>query len=98
MVFAIISAVSCGIAGPAFVGIRGVMFGFLGYATAIYVIVNFLQIEPEVLGGRQKLVTNTLPSYLMLWVLLWTLIYTFMLPQSILASLPILSNVTTVIP
>jgi hypothetical protein len=94
MFFAIISALVCGLAGSSFAGIRGVMFGFLVYALSLYTAVYLLDINPEDVGGKQKLVTNTLVSYLMLWVLLWTLLYTFMLPQSIIDMLPIWANVT----
>ena len=94
VLFALATAVLCGIAGPAFVGVRGVMFGFLVYATSLYVIVYVLQIEPEVLGGRQKLVTNSLFSFLMLWVLLWTLFYTLTLSAATLTEINILTNVT----
>ncbi len=94
MFFALISAIVCGVAGIAFAGIRGIMFGFLMYVASLFVIVYLLDIDPESIGGRQKLVTNTLPSFLLLWVLLWTLIYTLALPQSIIDLLPIIANVT----
>ncbi|MHA1934544.1 MAG: hypothetical protein ACW97A_04635 [Candidatus Thorarchaeota archaeon] len=87
MMFALISALVCGIAGQAFAGIRGLMFGILLYALTLYIIVYILGIEPEQLGGLQKLITNTLPSYLLLWVLLWTVIYAFTLPAGILSTL-----------
>ena len=77
MVFAILAALVCGFAGTAFAGLRGIMFGFLMYGASLFVIVYLLDIAPEAIGGRQKLVTNTLVSFLLLWVLLWTLIYTF---------------------
>lgn len=77
--FAVVAAVVCGLAGPIFAGVRGLMFGLLLYVTSLFVIVYVLEIEPETLGGRQKLVTNALFSYLLLWVLLWTLIYAFSL-------------------
>jgi hypothetical protein len=92
MFLAIVSALVCGIAGPTFVGIRGIMFGFLIYAFAIYAAVYLLEIDPADVGGKQKLVTNTLASYLMLWVLLWALLYTFSYPY--INMLPIWANVT----
>ncbi|MFX1579430.1 MAG: hypothetical protein ACFFBJ_07245 [Promethearchaeota archaeon] len=85
--FAIISALICGIAGPAFRGTRGVIFGFLVYVLSLYVIRYLLEIDLETLGGTQKMITNSLPSYLMLWVVLWTLIYAFTIPPEILATL-----------
>jgi hypothetical protein len=94
MFFAIITAFVCGLAGTAFAGIRGIMFGFLMYAASLYVIVYLLDIDPESIGGRQKLVTNTLFSFLLLWILLWTLLYTLVLPASIIDMLPIIANVT----
>ena len=87
MFFAFISAVVCGAYGTAFAGIRGIMFGFLVYVLSLYVIVYLLEVEPEQLGGRQKLVTDSLVSYLLLWVLLWTLLYAFTTPPSIYESL-----------
>ena len=87
MLFAIISAIICGLSGQAFAGLRGLMFGVLVYGLTLYVVVYILEIDPEAIGGRQKLITNTLPSYLLLWVLLWTVIYAFMLPLPILENL-----------
>jgi hypothetical protein len=86
--FAIISAVICGLAGPVFAGLRGLMFGIFLYILSLFVIVYLLEVEPETMGGQQKLITNSLPSYLLLWVLLWTLIFAFTLPESILGNLP----------
>ena len=86
--FAIVAAIICGVAGPIFAGIRGIMFGLLIYALSLYIIVYLLEIDPEELGGRQKLITNSLPSFLLLWVLLWTLIFAFTLPASVLENLP----------
>jgi len=75
--FAIISALVCGFTGPYFRGTRGVIFGFLVYILSLYVIRYLLEISLDDLGGTQKMITNSLPSYLMLWVVLWTLIYAF---------------------
>ena len=93
MFFAIVSALVCGFAGTSFAGLRGVMFGFLMYAASLFVIVYLLDIAPEAIGGRQKLVTDTLFSFLMLWVLLWTLIYTMIYPLAF-GTLPIPLNST----
>lgn len=82
--FALISALVCGIAGPIFAGTRGVIFGFLLYVLSLYAIRYLLEISLEDLGGTQKMITNSLPSYLMLWVVLWTLMYAFSLPPEIL--------------
>jgi amino acid permease len=82
--FALISALVCGIAGPIFAGTRGVMFGFLVYVLSLFVIRYLLEIDLETLGGTQKMITNSLPSYLMLWVVLWTLMYAFTIPPGIL--------------
>mgnify|MGYP001143153690 CR=1 FL=1 len=87
MLFAILSALVCGIAGPAFAGLRGLMFGILVYILSLFVVVYALEIDPEELGGRQKLITGTLPSYLLLWVLLWTVLYAFTLPPEIIENL-----------
>ncbi len=65
---AMISALVCGFGGQVFAGIRGVLFGFLMYVLALLVIRYLLEIEPETLGGTQKMITNSLPSFLMLWV------------------------------
>lgn len=92
MLFAIISAIICGLAGPAFAGIRGLMFGILFYILSLYFIVYILEVDPEELGGRQKMITGTLPSYLLLWVLLWTVIYAFSLPPEIINELGYLSG------
>jgi hypothetical protein len=78
--FAMVSALICGIAGPIFAGTRGVMFGFLVYVLSLFVIRYLLEISLEDLGGTQKMITNSLPSYLMLWVVLWTLMYAFTIP------------------
>ncbi len=85
--FALISALVCGLAGPAFAGTRGVIFGFLVYILALFVIRYLLEIDLETLGGTQKMITNSLVSYLMLWVVLWTLMYSFTISPEILATL-----------
>ncbi len=77
--FSIISAILCGVGGGFFAGIRGLMFGLLIYVVALFVLVYIVEIDVGALGGRQKLITNALPSYLLLWVLLWTLLYAFAL-------------------
>ncbi len=82
--FAFISALICGIGGQAFAGTRGVMLGFLIYAMALFVIRYLLEVEPEQLGGMQKMITNSLFSYLMLWTVIWTLLYAFSIPENIL--------------
>jgi amino acid permease len=87
MTFALISAVICAAGGQAFAGTRGLMIGLLIYALSLYVVVYLVGINPEDLGGRQKLVTNTLPSYLLLWVLIWTVLYAFTLPPEVLENL-----------
>ncbi|MHA2027632.1 MAG: hypothetical protein ACW98U_17190, partial [Candidatus Thorarchaeota archaeon] len=65
-------------------GTRGVLFGFLMYVLSLFVIRFLLDIEPETLGGTQKMITNSLPSFLMLWVVIWTLIYAFVIPSALL--------------
>ncbi|TXT56668.1 MAG: conserved membrane protein of unknown function [Candidatus Thorarchaeota archaeon] len=85
--FAFISSLLCALGGLPFAGIRGLMFGVFVYILSLYVIVYLLEIDPETLGGRQKLITNTLPSYLLLWVLLWTLFYAFLIPPGIITNL-----------
>ena len=87
IMFAIIAAISCAAGGQAFAGVRGLMFGLLLYGLSLYVLVYLLEVDPEDLGGRQKLITATLPSYLLLWVLLWTVLYAFALPPAILEGL-----------
>ncbi len=83
ILFALLSGLICAAGGQAFAGIRGLMFGLLMYVLTLYIIVYLLEIDPEELGGRQKMVTNTLPSYLLLWVLLWTILYGFTLPPEV---------------
>ena len=75
--FALISALVCGLAGPFFAGTRGVIFGFLVYILSLFAIRYILEIDLATLGGTQKMITNSLVSYLMLWVVLWTLMYNF---------------------
>jgi len=87
ILFALISALVCGLAGPIFAGTRGVIFGFLVYILALFVIRYLLEIDLETLGGTQKMITNSLVSYLMLWVVLWTLMYAFTISPEILATL-----------
>lgn len=82
--FALICALICGLAGPAFRGSRGLVFGLLLYGLTLYIIVYLLEIDPTEIGGRQKLITAGLPTYLLLWVLVWTLLYTFTLPTALL--------------
>jgi len=82
--FAFISALICGIGGQAFAGVRGVMLGFLIYVVSLYVIRYMLDVDPEQLGGIQKMITNSLFSYLMLWTVVWTLLYAFSIPENIL--------------
>ncbi len=98
MFFAIISAVICALGGTVFAGIRGILFGLLMYVLTLYVLIYIMKIDIEGVGGRQKLVTNTLFSYILLWVLLWTLFYSFTLPQEILTTLPNLANTTSTLP
>ena len=83
--FALISAIVCGIGGQAFAGTRGVIFGFLVYILSLFAIRYLLDVEPEDLGGMQKMITNTLFSYLMLWTVVWTIIYAFSIPAAALA-------------
>jgi len=85
--FALISALVCGLAGPTFAGTRGVIFGFLVYILSLFVIRYLLEIDLETLGGTQKMITNSLVSYLMLWVVLWTLMYAFTISPEIIATL-----------
>ncbi|MFX1415165.1 MAG: hypothetical protein ACFFC0_00045 [Promethearchaeota archaeon] len=85
--FAFLSALFCGLQGTNYAGIRGLVFGLLVYALTLFVIVYLLDIDPKDIGGRQKLITAGLPTYLLLWVLLWTLIYSFILPPAILGAL-----------
>ncbi len=87
ILFAMLSAVICGLGGQAFAGLRGLIFGLLFYGLTLYIVVYLLEIDPETLGGRQKLITNTLPSYLLLWVLLWTVFYAFSLPLELIDNL-----------
>lgn len=87
MFFAIISALICGIGGQLFAGTRGVMLGFLIYILSLFVIRYLLDIEPEKLGGMQKMITNSLFSYLMLWVVIWTILYAFTIPPEIINNL-----------
>jgi hypothetical protein len=87
MFFAIISALICGIGGQVFAGTRGVMLGFLIYILSLYVIRYLLDVEPERLGGMQKMITNSLFSYLMLWVVLWTIFYGFTIPAGVISTL-----------
>ena len=81
---AIVSGLVCGFGGLAFAGTRGVLFGFLMYGLSLFVIRYLLDLEPEELGGVQKMITNSLVSFLMLWIVLWTLIYAFMIPSALL--------------
>ena len=81
---ALVSAIVCGLGGLTFAGTRGVHFGFLMYVLALFVIRYLLDIELETLGGTQKMITNSLPSFLMLWVVIWTLIYAFVIPSALL--------------
>ena len=87
ILFAFFSALFCGLQGTNYAGIRGLVFGLLVYSLALFVIVYLLEIDPKDIGGRQKLITAGLPTYLLLWVLVWTLIYTFVLPTAILSTL-----------
>jgi len=77
--FAIVSAILCGVGGSFFAGIRGLMFGLLIYVLTLFVLVYLIEVDVKALGGRQKLITNALPSYLLLWVLFGTLLYAFTL-------------------
>ena len=92
MFFAIIAAIVCGFGGQAFAGTRGVLFGFLIYILSLYVIRYLLDVDPSELGGLQKMITNSLFSYLMLWVVLWTLMYAFSIPAAILNSINVVTT------
>ena len=85
IVFALLTAIICGIGGQAFAGTRGVIFGFLVYILTLFIIRYLLEIEPEDLGGMQKMITNSLFSYLMLWTVVWTILYAFSIPAAALA-------------
>ncbi|MGY5859404.1 MAG: hypothetical protein RTU63_08535 [Candidatus Thorarchaeota archaeon] len=82
--FALISALICGIGGQIFAGTRGVLLGFLIYIVSLFVIRYLLEVTPEDLGGMQKMITNSLFSYLMLWTVVWTLLYAFSIPEAAL--------------
>ena len=82
--FALISALICGLGGQIFAGTRGVLLGFLIYILALFVIRYLLELEPEDLGGMQKMITNSLFSYLMLWTVVWTILFAFSIPQAAL--------------
>jgi len=56
------------------------MLGFLIYILSLFVIRYLLEVEPKKLGGTQKMITNSLFSYLMLWVVIWTILYAFSIP------------------
>jgi len=83
--FALISALICGIGGQIFAGTRGVLLGFLIYILALFAIRYLLELTPEDLGGMQKMITNSLFSYLMLWTVVWTILYAFSIPEAALA-------------
>jgi len=85
--FSILSGIVCASGGQAYAGIRGLMLGVLMYGLTLYIIVYLLEIDPVDIGGRQKLITNSLPSFLLLWVVLWTIFYGFTLPPSIIDNL-----------
>ena len=87
ILFAILSGIICALGGQAFAGIRGLMFGLLMYGLTLYIVVYLLEIDPEEIGGRQKLITNSLPSFLLLWVVLWTILYGFSLSPDVLENL-----------
>ncbi|MFQ5831421.1 MAG: hypothetical protein ACE5H4_01825 [Candidatus Thorarchaeota archaeon] len=87
ILFAVLSGIFCGLQGQTFAGTRGLAFGLLVYSLSLFVIVYLLEIDPEEIGGRQKLITAGLPTYLLLWVLLWTLIFAFTLPPEIIGDL-----------
>ncbi|MFX1367025.1 MAG: hypothetical protein ACFFAY_00280 [Promethearchaeota archaeon] len=88
--FSFISAIICGLYGPIFAGSRGLIFGILIYILSLFVVVYIMEIDPAELGGRQKLITNSLPTYLLLWVVLWTLFYSFTLPPAVLEGLGVI--------
>jgi len=92
MFFAIIAAILCGFGGQVFAGTRGVLLGFLIYILSLYVIRYLLEIDPSELGGLQKMITNSLFSYLMLWVVLWTLLYAFSIPAALLNSINVVTT------
>jgi len=75
--FAMISAIICGLGGPVFAGTRGLMLGLLIYVLALFVIRYLLEVSIDKLGGMRQLVTNSLPSYLLLWIVLWTIMWAF---------------------
>jgi amino acid permease len=78
--FALITALICGFGGGVFAGTRGVLFGFFVYILSLFVIRYLLEVEPEDLGGMQKMITNSLFSYLMLWTVVWTILFAFSIP------------------
>ncbi len=97
MFFAIVTALVCSAGGRSFAGIRGIMFGLLMYVLTLYILVYIMGIDVVALGGRQKLVTNSLVSFLLLWVVLWTLLYAFTLPESVLSTLAVFESCATLL-
>jgi hypothetical protein len=94
--FAVITAIISAAGGQTYAGLRGLLFGVLMYVLAIYVIVYLLDVDPKAMGGRQRLVTNSLASYLLMWVVLWTLFYAFAVPPSVLQRLMLVASCTSV--
>jgi amino acid permease len=93
--FALITALICGLGGQIFAGTRGVLFGFFVYILSLFVIRYLLEVSPEDLGGMQKMITNSLFSYLMLWTVIWTLLYAFSIPPEWLQHIIDVSTSTT---
>ncbi|MBS7643029.1 hypothetical protein KEJ26_00335 [Candidatus Bathyarchaeota archaeon] len=59
-------------------GVRGIILGVLMYIVSYYVIRFGLNVEPEAVGGGNKLFTIGIGSYFLVWLFTWALLYTLL--------------------
>ncbi len=73
--FAIIASILCVLFDLR--GWRGGLFGLVIYGFTYYITIYVLNIDPSEVGGRTKVITSGLFSYLLIWVLVWTILFDF---------------------
>ncbi len=73
--FAIIASILCVLFDLR--GWRGGLFGLVIYGFTYYITIYVMGIDPSEVGGKTKVITSGLFSYLLIWVLTWTILFDF---------------------
>ncbi len=73
--FAIIASILCVLFDLR--GWRGGLFGLVIYGFTYYITIYVMGIDPSEVGGKTKVITSGLVTYLLIWVLTWTILFDF---------------------